>query len=98
MSLEGQHIGHFRLVKVLGSGGMGEVYLAEDTPIQRRVAIKVIQAEVNPYPNASTFQETNRLFQRIWIQALRRHSCIYPVLKLVDLLVLPLTVARHRTF
>src|SRR5205085_11720030 len=52
------------LLRLLGSGGMGEVYLAEDAPIQRQVAIKVIRAEVTPYPSASTMQETERLFQR----------------------------------
>jgi serine/threonine protein kinase/tetratricopeptide (TPR) repeat protein len=39
-----QHIGPFRILDLLGSGGMGDVYLAEQTePIKRRVAIKVIK-------------------------------------------------------
>jgi eukaryotic-like serine/threonine-protein kinase len=57
MSLEGSQIGRFRLLRPLGRGGMGEVYLAEDDQLRRHVAIKVIQAE---YPDPDAI----RLFQR----------------------------------
>ncbi len=43
---------------------MGEVYLAEDAPINRQVAIKVIRQEISPYPDESTVKEAARLFQR----------------------------------
>ena len=64
MSLEGTHIGNYQLLRPMGSGGMGEVYLAEDTRIHRQVAIKVIREEVAPYPDANTSKEAARLFQR----------------------------------
>ncbi len=38
--LSGSSIGRFWIVKRLGAGGMGEVYLAEDTQLRRTVAIK----------------------------------------------------------
>ena len=64
MGFEGQHIGHYRIVRRIGQGGMGEVYLAEDTRIGRQVAIKVVRSERTPYPNSSSAQEAARLFQR----------------------------------
>jgi uncharacterized RDD family membrane protein YckC len=38
----GQQLGHFRIEKKLGAGGMGEVYLATDLALDRPVAIKVL--------------------------------------------------------
>src|SRR5256885_1028053 len=64
MPLEGQSLGRYLLIHLLGSGGMGEVYLATDTSVNRQVAIKVIRAEVSPYPDHDTRREAARLFQR----------------------------------
>ena len=41
-SLEGRHVGAYKILSLLGAGGMGEVYRARDTRLGRDIAIKVL--------------------------------------------------------
>ena len=46
-----QMLGHYRLLEEIGHGGMGRVYLAEDTRLGRQIALKVLPENVATDPN-----------------------------------------------
>ena len=44
--LTGKHVGPYEIISFIGAGGMGDVYLARDTKLERKVAIKVLPPSV----------------------------------------------------
>ena len=65
MSLLGKTIGHIRIVDILGSGGMGDVYEGLDETLERKVAVKAIRAKsrLDPHAKARFLREARVLSQ-----------------------------------
>jgi len=63
----GTVIQHYRIVKPLGAGGMGKVYLAEDEKLRRRVAIKLL-----PETFTADAAQANQSAQAAQVERLRR--------------------------
>jgi serine/threonine-protein kinase len=63
-------IERFQVVRLLGSGGMGHVYEALDTDIDRRVAIKVLRREL--------LAENPEILQRLFVEARAANAIGHP--------------------
>ncbi len=70
-----EHIGRYRIIKVLGKGAMGQVYLAHDPKIDRLVAIKTIIQDAN-IPDSE--RDENR--QRFLREAQAAGKLLHPVI------------------
>ena len=79
MSLEGRHLGRYRLLEPLGSGGMSVVYRGLDTSLQREVAVKVL------HPHLARQQEARaRLAREARAVARLQHPNILEVFDFAD--------------
>jgi eukaryotic-like serine/threonine-protein kinase len=56
--LIGRTLSHYKILEKIGSGGMGDVYLAEDTDLARQIALKVLP------PDLAESEERRARFQR----------------------------------
>ncbi len=54
-SIEGKQIGHYHVLSRMGRGGMGEVFLSQDTRLGRKVALKLLRSDLtgNEDPTAA---------------------------------------------
>ncbi len=60
-SLTGQQLGHYQILSRLGAGGMGEVYLAQDARLGRKVALKLLPTHFTQHPErARRFEQEAR--------------------------------------
>jgi len=75
----GSHISHYRIVQRLGAGGMGEVWLAHDETLDRRVALKL------PAPDRlSNSAVRDRLLREARAAAALEHPAVCRVFELGD--------------
>jgi serine/threonine protein kinase len=60
VELLGKHIGSYKITSRIGSGGMGDVYRAEDTKLHRSVAIKVLSGKLSDAHARARFKNEAR--------------------------------------
>ena len=75
----GKTLGHYEILELLGAGGMGEVYRARDTKLDRDVAIKVL-----PEVLASDAQRLARLEHEAKLLASLNHANMAAIYGLED--------------
>src|SRR5438552_9045485 len=64
--LTGRTLGEFHILRKLGQGGMGQVYLAEQLSLKRKVALKMLREDVAANPTAlARFQSESKTIAKL---------------------------------
>ena len=74
-----KQFGRYRIIKKLGQGAMGTVYLAHDSQLDRRVALKVPHVRPGRDVGDGNSQELNRFYREVRTAATLRHPNLCPV-------------------
>src|SRR5207302_2019151 len=85
-----QDLGRYRLVRYLGGGAMGSVYLADDTKLEIRVALKVPKPEIRDHP-----QHLERFYREARAAARLDHAGLCWVLDVGQVGETPYLVMRY---
>jgi serine/threonine-protein kinase len=91
----GSRVGHYVVLDKLGSGGMGDVYVAEDTRLNRRVALKFLRPDV-----AETLDSRARFLREARAAAALNHPNIvhlYSVEEADDLVFITMELVQGRS-
>jgi serine/threonine protein kinase len=86
----GQELAGFRLLRLLGQGGMGQVFEAEELSLRRRVALKVMHPHL-----ACRDEARSRFLAEAWAMAKVQHDNVIPIFQVdsangVPFLAMPL--------
>src|SRR5688572_418126 len=81
---------HYRIVSLIGAGGMGEVYLADDIRLGRRVAIKILPESVGRDPDAK-----RRMLREARAVAALDHPNVCTIYEVGDLDARPYIVMQY---
>src|SRR5689334_24448029 len=74
-----ENIGRYRILEKLGAGGMGEVYLVEDTQLGRKVALKLLAEELT-----QNRDRLNRFDQEAYAASALNHPNILTIYEMGD--------------